>query len=322
MSTKLSYSQEALSSRSIFYNQKINIFIEDEGKEYLYEEILNRLLNGKLKNLKVFGLGGKHKVLAEYIRRGEYDRDNTPNLFLVDGDFDRYINYTEVTRDKFNKSIVTEDTFVVGKFIRSNSVIYLKTYNIENYYIDENAVLKYIKGIIRKQDHELKKILNFDDWRNRIIDESKDLFIIYCFIAKYLHLNGSMINGQKSKLSIKTVSRPHFTFLDQKTGFRISIDRYENFKNEIKEYLNEENPSINLDDELSKISNKYQEVNGNDDYYNLICGKFLFSSLEKYIGNICKKSIDFKQFQWQMVLSFDITKLSYIKERVESLLVK
>lgn len=42
----LSFSREALSNRSLFLAQlnDINIYVEDVGKEYEYEEIFERLL--------------------------------------------------------------------------------------------------------------------------------------------------------------------------------------------------------------------------------------------------------------------------------------
>ena len=321
MSIELAYSLEGLLNRSIFYNQDINIFVEDTNKEYLYEEILKRLLDDKYKIETVFPLGGKNKVLSEYIRQGELNNNGVPNLFLVDGDFDKYIDYESVKRIDYQGSKESDEEvsqFVRGKIIQSDSVIYLETYNIENYFIDENAVIKYIKGIIQKTDSELMSILDFNSWRNRVVNESKDLFVIYCFIVKYLNIYGNTIDGHNSKLSIPTVSRSPFLFLDHKTGFKKSSNVYEEFEDQIKQDLAIESPDIDLDTELSRIREQYQIANG-EDYYNLICGKFLFSSLHKYIESLCKKQIDFKQFQWHMVLNFDIAKLDYIKERIGSL---
>lgn len=321
MSVGLVYSQEGLRNRSIFYNQDINIFVEDTNKEYLYEEILKRLLGDKYKIETVYPLGGKNKVLSEYIRQGEVNKDGTPNLFLVDGDFDKYINYKLVKRGDYKGSKESDEElsqFVRGKIIESDSVIYLETYNIENYFIDENAVKKYIKGVIQKTDSELKTIFNFNYWRNRVVNESKDLFVIYCYIAKYLNIYGYRVDEQNSKLSIQTVSRSPFLFLDPETGFKQTSNVYEEFEAQIRDSLNAERPDIDLDKELFRIREQYQIYNG-DDYYNLICGKYLFRSLEKYIFSICRKNIDLKQLQWHMVLNFDINKLDYVKDRIDSL---
>lgn len=324
MSTELTYSQEGLLNRSMFYGkQDINIFVEDKDSGYLYEEILKRLLMNKYRIDTVFPLDGKNNVLSEYIKQGEVNKNGAPNLFLVDGDFDRYLGYNTATRNDFmgdKESDVEVSRFVRNKIIQSDSVLYLKTYNIENYFIDEEAVLKYIKGIIKKKDSELKSIADFGHWRERVVNESKDLFVIYCFVIKYLYLYGYEVDGQLSKLSDKTVSRPHFKFLDDKTGFKRTghPDVYKEFENKIKQELNVERPNIDLDEELSIIRNEYMAISG-EDYFNIICGKFLLSSLNKYVASICKKPLDFVQFKWHLVLNFDITKLNYMKDRIDIL---
>lgn len=324
MSAELTYSQEGQLNRSMFYSkQDINIFVEDRDSEYLYEEILKRLLVDEYRIDTVFPLDGKNNVLSEYIKQGEVDKNGTPNLFLVDGDFDRYIGYSPATRNDFKgdkESDIEVSRFVRNKIIQSDSVLYLKTYNIENYFIDEEAVLKYIKGIIKKKDSELKSIADFGHWRETVVNESKDLFVIYCFVIKYLYLYGYEVDGQSSKLSDKTVSRSHFKFLDVKTGFKKTgqPDVYKEFENKIKQGLNAERPSIDLDEELSIIRNEYMAING-EDYFNIICGKFLLSSLNKYVASICKKPLDFVQFKWHLVLNFDITKLNYMKDRIDIL---
>lgn len=49
----LSFSREALSNRSLFLAQlnDINIYVEDVGKEYEYEEIFERLFRSVYKEL-------------------------------------------------------------------------------------------------------------------------------------------------------------------------------------------------------------------------------------------------------------------------------
>ena len=63
----LSYSDAGLRNRSIFYRQDINIYVEDTGKEYVYEEIFKRLLKNDYRIETILPLGGKTNVLKEYI---------------------------------------------------------------------------------------------------------------------------------------------------------------------------------------------------------------------------------------------------------------
>ena len=60
----LSFSREALSNRSLFLAQlnDINIYVEDVGKEYEYEEIFERLFENNLNIFSIFPLGGKEAV--------------------------------------------------------------------------------------------------------------------------------------------------------------------------------------------------------------------------------------------------------------------
>ena len=74
-----------------------------------------------------------------------------------------------------------------------------------------------------------------------------------------------------------------------------------------------------LDDDfeskISEIAEKYEAING-DDYFNLICGKFLMDSLFSYLQNIARIPMRKDDFQWALINGFDISKLEYIKEVV------
>jgi hypothetical protein len=323
MHNEFEFSEIALANRSLFFNNTINIYVEDADSQYIYENIFQRLLEGKYRIESIFPQKGKLNVLKEYIKLGEYDENGVLNIFLVDGDFDRYLGFEEITRKEcLKKKISSEDelkAYLKGKIINEDAVIYLKTYNIENYYIDENALTSIVQGETGKMIEESKNLLNFNYWRNRIVNEAKDLFLLYCFIQRYLNLNASFNNGEGSRLSIKNVSESPFRFLDEMTGFKSSTrDRVGKLREIINESLVDENPTIVLDTEIIKIKKVYEEHNG-DDYYNLICGKFLLSSIFSYIQSICDTSLDFKRQKWQLIQNFDINKLSYIKKQIELL---
>ena len=318
MTSKFEYSENGLRNRSLFYGKDndINIYVEDSGKKHIYEEIFKRLLGNKYRIESIFPLGGKKQVLKEYVRKGESGNNGNPNVFLVDGDFDRYIGYESATKNDYKGETNDEselNNFISGKIFESKSVIYLKSYNIENYFIDENAIISHIKGILEKTDSEICQILDYSKWKNRIVNESKDLFLIYWFIGKYLNKYGFMYNGKKSKLSIKTVDRSPFSFLDGKTGFKGDSNDLENLIKEVKDALQIENPEINLDTELQLIKKEY-ELNNGEDYYNLICGKFLLTSLQTYLLTVCNGKLNFQSFKWDLIRNFEINKLEYIKE--------
>lgn len=320
MVAELIYSEEGLRNRAIFIKNDINIYIEDTGKEYLYEEVFKRLFNGKYKINAIFSLGGKINVLKEFIRKGNKDSKGNPNIFLLDGDFDKYIGYPEVCRKDFTYDVNNEqklDEFVRNVIIKSDSVIYLDTYNFESFIIDEIPIIKHVQGKVQKREPLVSTLVNYNQWKERIVSESKDLFLLYLFVNKYLFLYGSMYKGKKSKLSIPTIERPHFLFLDNKTGFKKISQSFDDFRKEILLALGDERPELDLDTEINIIDSQYRKQNG-ENYYNLICGKFLLNSLNCHLTNVCRKKFDLQMLKWDLVRNFDVNKLTFLKELIDT----
>lgn len=321
MDTELTYSENGLVNLPLFFKNTINIYVEDVNSDHIYENIFKRLLGEKYTIEKIYTLGGKLKVLKRFMEIGDHDKEGILNIFLLDGDFDKYLEFEEIKRseclDKLNNGDDDFENFLQGKIVVDESVLYLKTYNIENYYIDENVIIPIVQGIKKKRFDEAKEILRFEGWKNRIVSESKELFLLYSFIQKYLNKNGYIFNGEISRLAIENVNSSPLKFIDIKTGFKGSNDRIGELKQEIIEGLAIENPDINLDEEIGIIKEAYEKINGKD-YYNFICGKFLLTSLFNYLHGICGK-LDFKDKEWQLVQGFDVNSLAYIKDQIEKL---
>lgn len=276
----LEYSFDASLNRTLFYSEfnDINIYVEDINKEYEYETVFKRLLGDEYRISSIFCMGGKKEVIKAF-EENKKQNINDLNFYIVDGDFDRYI-FPE-------------------KMIKDSHFIYLDTYNIENYYIDEEACYKFSKGKLRLIDDKVRKIINFDNWLNTIITQSSKLFLSYCFLEKYYP-------------EIPSVSRKHCEFIDSKTGFERTDDAYNKYF---------ENVIINADsDAMSKINDidrDYKLING-DNYFNLICGKFLLCSLGFYLRSKINDRIDNDDLKWYLIENFDIKKLDYIKEVIQS----
>ncbi|EAE9367090.1 hypothetical protein BWG88_14475, partial [Listeria monocytogenes] len=58
---QLQYSEDALKNRYLFFKEinEINIFVEDKGKEYEYEEILSKVFADEYHIQTIYALGGK-----------------------------------------------------------------------------------------------------------------------------------------------------------------------------------------------------------------------------------------------------------------------
>lgn len=276
----LMYSEEASATRYLFYQDlnDINIFVEDLNMEFLYETIFKRMLKDKYNIYNITSLGGKPNVIAKFNEFGT-ETNGVPNIYIVDGDFDRYI-YKD-------------------KIIHSPNFIYLETYNIETYFIDENACLKFAKGKLKCFDKIVKEKVNFNYWKNRIVKESSKLFLCYCFV-------------QTKDPTIATLSRSHYDFLDFKTGFERNDGAFKKYWKSISHL------SDTIEDDIRDIDKNYKKINGND-YLNLICGKFLFTSLYCYMRNITGVNFNKDDFEWNLINDFDIKKLDYIKNQIVKL---
>ena len=300
------------------------------SEEYFYEKIFDRLFDNENMLLKPIGLGGKNKVISRFNENKE--KGENDYFYLVDGDFDRYIGIELIEDDRF---------------------IYLEAYNIESYIIDENVVYNFLTGRLKKTKSEVRDLFDFNKWKQKIVDESKKLFLCYAFILSYLNnIEDSDIIIDKrynakgnSFLSIENVSRSPFKFLNDKTGYE-QVGRFDEYYQEVILRLHIDNGyKISVNKEIIKctkilksysdydktqrvynssicsISEKYESING-EDYYNLICGKFLISSLKSCIKNLLSReklmtNIYDQDFENQLASYCDIDKLSYVKDKIK-----
>ena len=329
---ELEYSNDALDARADMKDPDVSeifVFVEDINKEFFYEKIFDRLFDNENMLLKPIGLGGKNKVISRFNENKE--KGENDYFYLVDGDFDRYIGIELIEDDRF---------------------IYLEAYNIENYIIDENVVYNFLTGKLKKTKREVRKLFNFNQWKDKIVYESKKLFLCYAFIQCYLlNIEDSEIiidkkyNAKgKSFLSIENVSRSPFEFLNPYTGYE-QVGNFDKYYREVVLRLCIENGFENFSgievikcDKLIKsyskvyhfynssidsISEKYELINGTN-FYNFICGKFLITSLKLCIKEVLKRqnlstNFDERDFENQLSSYFDIDKLSYVKNKIEKI---
>lgn len=280
MNDDLQFTDEAELNRYLFYSDinEINFFVEDKNKEYEYETIFERLFNGKYKIASIIVANGKQGVKEAFKEFGETTNDKKNNIYIVDGDFDRYIR-----KDK----MIINDHF-----------IYLEAYNIENYFIDEKAVITFAKGKLHVIDKKVKQIINFDHWKNNIIEQAKKLFLLYCAVQNVLPTE-------------QNVSRNEYLFLDSKTGFE-QKDGYNKYYDEIIKKKSD------IDSDIEKIKGLYELENGNN-YFNLICGKFLLTSLFIYLAGKLKENFRKNDLRWTLICNFDVSKLTFLKNKIDSI---
>lgn len=275
---ELQYSFNGIINSIKFFQDinQIHIVVENKGKEAEYETIFKHLLGEEYNIEKIFAVGGKNNVKKCYDELK--DDSSLPLIFLVDGDFDRY---------KEPDNMINDARF-----------IYLETYNIESYFIDEKASAMFVKSCIHLQDEEIYRKFRFKEWAESIIEHAKDLFFIYCYLQIY---NPAEANVQK---------KPCY-FVNQGNGFWKTDDSFEKYKIDI--YTKDENDKSRIEE----IIQKYVEIHGTD-YSYLICGKFLFFCLKNYIHHIVDKAINDNNLRWWLIYHFDIEKLSYVRDRINA----
>lgn len=278
MEEGLFYSETALLNRVLFYSEHndINVFVEDEYKEYIYENIFERMFSYKLRINKILPMGGKKGVEKAFEEYGN-EYDNKPVIYLVDGDFD----------------------IILGKkMIDSPNYIYLEKYNIESYYIEEKAVLKYMAGKMKLTQKKVAEQIEYATWEDMIYNTLSELFINY-MIAQTVFPDEKNVGNS-----------PHSYFFENGYVNLEKIDKYvNNLKNRIEDYQ----AMYDL------FVEKFETVLLGDST-RLICGKYLLASLSKYLR--FKTGISFKEddFVYYMVTVFDIKKLDFVKERVLNVL--
>lgn len=270
----LLYSSEASAARTLLYQDlnEINLFVEDRGKEYEYETIFKRLLENKYKISAIFSTDGKNNAKERYKEFGD-SLGGVRNFYIVDGDFDRIVNPLGMIEDR--------------------CFIYLKTYNIENYFIDKHACQQFAKRYLKCMDNDVEKKVDFDSWKTRIVQEAKKLFWCYCFV-------------QKNLIDLPNVARKPYEFIDANNGFERKDGAYQAYLNKVMEKDSE------AEKKILEMEESYQQVIGEP--YCFICGKFLLCSLYCYLKSVIGKSFSRDDLRWHLIDHFDVSRLNYIKE--------
>lgn len=270
----IEYTSQALSNRDLFYedNQKYIMYVEDQGKEYIYESILERMFTSDfIKNIKILGLGGKSCVKNKYKENKNESKIN--KIYLVDGDFDLLLN----------NEIIVDDNF-----------IYLDRYNIESYFIDENALVRCIRMKCELCSGNIKAKLDFQSWKSQAYNSLENLFILY-LIVQYCSVN------------IPNVSEKVFKYLDDR-GF-INNQKVFLYEKSVMEKIE------NFEEVKYECIEKYKKVL-KENPEKLICGKYLLESLRKYVNKTFDSNIHEEEFKKYMIENFDLKVLDFMKNKI------
>ena len=181
--------------------------------------------------------------------------------------------------------------------IVSPNYIYLEKYNIESYYLDEKAVLKYMAGKMKTTQKNVSKIIEYLKWKEVIFDTMKELFLSYMVAQD--------VFPQEKNVGIS----PH-SYLYKNSYVNIE---------KVKEYINGLRRRIPYYNDIYDLYEKRFKTILSGDTSRLVCGKYLLASLSKYLRE--KAGVTFKEddFIYYLASSFDIKTLDFIKKRIETI---
>lgn len=159
------HSAAGLAARDVFFSQfnEVNFYVEDEDQENLYLEILCKLFP-RLLITQIFALGGKDNVLKH-----AKDPVNAANaqrsVYILDKDFDDLLGHCVTTMD---------------------NVFYLDRYSIENYLLEEHALVQIALESNPKSKRELlQRSLGFKAFYEKSLGSLKELCAHFFAVQRF-----------------------------------------------------------------------------------------------------------------------------------------
>lgn len=190
-----SYGDAALAARDIFFFQfnDVLIYVEDADRENFYQNVFKKLIPGiKVENF--FPLSGKPNALKHFSENGS--KLMRPSFYLLDLDYDDLLN----------------------KRIEDERVIYLQMYSIENYLVDEAAVIELIVSehpVVKRW--EIAPNLKLQQFVERSLEAMRPLI-------RSFFLNQKFVGGEKScSIAIESFTSGGIPYILD----RAKIDDYE-----------------------------------------------------------------------------------------------
>ncbi|MGO4266140.1 MULTISPECIES: DUF4435 domain-containing protein [unclassified Stenotrophomonas] len=152
-------SESSRYAKHVFFSKfnDVDIFIEDTAIESkkIYVELLTRALGGGIKISQVFPIGSKSKVISK-CREDQGERARKA-VYIVDGDFDVLCS---VDHPGFKR------------------LYRLDRYSIENYLLDENALLKILdEEVLDRDERQIGALLEYHSWMSKLATSIRRLTV-------------------------------------------------------------------------------------------------------------------------------------------------
>lgn len=216
------FSDEYRCGESVFFHQfnDVDFYVEDEDQENFYLCILRKLFpDVRLEN--IFPLRGKQNL----IKHASVPQPKRKSIYLVDKDFDD----------------------LLGRQCPQPNVFYLDRFCIENFLLEEKALIKFvIDENPRLKMANVKRALQFQsNWDDTVLQLSKPFALFY-------------IAQKHNIMALRSTSHSpdFFCRADDKCG--VDEQRVSNYAKQIKGKASAQGLKLDVVDELNLCSEKFE----------------------------------------------------------------
>jgi hypothetical protein len=280
----LKYSAEALDLKPQFYHfqNDIDVYVEDEDDEVFYEKLFEILLKDAVRIRRVFGVGGKTKLL-ERLQKYLAGPMMRVKFFVADGDFDRLLG---------------------RRFPETDRLHVLAEYCIENFLFEEAAIYAVMQEELpRVSLSQLKTMLNVSGWLQQCVQNLTPLFA--CFILI-----------QKHGLGIENVKVGVGRFLTNRGTPQLDLTKITDFVSEVRTA----HPQVgkrSFDEEMSRVQRRMGKTYRSKKRY--ICGKeYLLPLLRFEVTRSIRRDMKTESFRFRIMKNCRLRSLTSLKSQIKT----
>lgn len=214
-------SQSGLAALDVFYNDfnDVNFYVEDDGQENLYYEVLRKLFKD-VAIARIFPLGGKSQVFAHAVSKSN-DVISPFRVYIVDRDFD----------------------YLLDRQFDHPNVFYLDRFCIENHLLETAALIEIvIENHSKRKRDEVGRSLQFD---KRIPLASKSLRPLFTLF----------LCAQSLDLGIRNCASPPEAFCRPKRLWSLSAKALRDYERAVRQEAEQKGPKL-FDTRMAIVSSR------------------------------------------------------------------
>jgi Protein of unknown function (DUF4435) len=269
-------------AQSAFFEQfnDVDFFVEDEESENFYFLIFSKLFpNVRLEN--VHPLCGKANAI-EHSKRNSSPRKS---VYLLDKDFDD----------------------LLGILHKQQNVFYLEKYCIENYLMEEEALIGLIIGAkIKLKPRDVRANLRFQSELDEIIGELSNLYALFFLV-------------QKHRIQAPNTSQTPECFCSSKSKCSLDKDKVYAYRSLIRRRAKQQALDVDLDKELKRYSTTFELGKRNGLYGQHVSGRFIlhlfWQRISKAFG--LESVSDLNTVAYQLAKECTFNSLAGLKKKVD-----